>query len=195
MWHKFVIDLECNWKLVPENLADWYHLEVLHKTTLGNYTPADAVRFELFERGAYTVNYQSGPMAPDAKSQFGPIPWFADRDNTYAFSFYLRPNLNFFARIDEFLTMVAWPTGPDTSELHVYVLFPEEWFGEPDFEKRAQSYTDWLKSFLQEDVDMVRSLQQGLKSERFEPGPMVELEKPIHHMLNHHLDRVFEASK
>ena len=142
LWHKFVIDLECNWKLVPENLADWYHLEVLHKTTLGNYTPADAVRFELFERGAYTVNYQSGPMAPDAKSQFGPIPWFADRDNTYAFSFYLRPNLNFFARIDEFLTMVAWPTGPDTSELHVYVLFPEEWFGEPDFEKRGQSYTD-----------------------------------------------------
>ena len=56
-------------------------------------------------------------------------------------------------------------------------------------------YTDWLKMFLQEDVDMVRSLQQGLKSERFEPGPMVELEKPIHHMLNHHLDRVFEASK
>ncbi len=195
LWNKFIIKLACNWKLAPENLADWYHLEVLHKTTLGNYTPADAVRFELFERGGYTVDYQSGPLAPNGESQFGPIPWFGDRDDTYAFSFYLRPNLNFFARIDEFLTMVAWPTGPDSCEHHGYILFPEEWFDQPDFEERAQAYGDWLAVFLQEDVDMVGSLQRGLKAERFEPGPMVELEKPIHHMLNHHLDRVFVSDE
>ena len=192
LWQKFVIKLGCNWKLAPENLADWYHLEVLHKT---NYTPADAVRFELFERGGYTVDYLSGPLAPNGESQFGPIPWFADRATTYAFSFFQRPNLNFFARIDEFLTMVAWPTGPDSCEHWGYILFPEEWFGEPDFERRAQAYSDWITVFLQEDVDMVGSLQRGLKSERFEPGPMVGLEKPIHHMLNHHIDRVFATDE
>ena len=40
LWDKFVVNLECNWKLAPENLADWYHLETLHATTLGHYTPA-----------------------------------------------------------------------------------------------------------------------------------------------------------
>ena len=73
--------------------------------------------------------------------------------------------------------------------------FPEEWFDHPDFEQRAQAYSDWLAVFLQEDLDMVGSLQRGLKSERFEPGPMVELEKPIHHMLNHHLDRLFATDE
>ena len=191
LWDKFVVNLECNWKLAPENLAGWYHLETLHATTLGHYTPAERVSFGLFERGSYTVSYLSGPLAPGGESLFGRIPWLAGRDDTYAFSFYLRPNMNFFTRIDQFLFMIAWPTGPETTEHHIYLMFPEGWFEQPKFAERAQAYSDWMKAFLQEDIDMVGSLQRGFKSQGFEPGPMVGLEKPIHHMINNYLDRMF----
>ncbi len=194
LWDKFVVNLECNWKLAPENLVDWYHLETLHSTTLGHYTPAERVSFELLERGGCTVRYMSGPLTPDAKSRFGPIPWLADEEDTYAYSFYPHPNMNFFARIDEFTFFTAWPTGPETTEHHVYIMFPEEWFEQPNFAERAKVYSDWWKSFLQEDIDMVGSLQRGFKSQSFKPGPMVGLEKPIHHMMNNYLDRLFGSA-
>lgn len=191
LFEKFTIRLDCNWKLVPENLADWYHVEVLHRATLGHYTPTERVRFEHFPRGSYSVKYASGAFAPNGKSLFGSIPWLSDRPDTFAFSFYLPPNLSFFARIDSLVTFTAFPTGPDACDLNVYMLFPAEWFDEADFSERAKVYSDWFRGFLQEDVDIVASLQRGLKSKRFEPGPIVTIEDPIHHMLNDYLDRIF----
>ena len=29
----FSFELDCNWKLIPENFIDVYHVEVLHKQT------------------------------------------------------------------------------------------------------------------------------------------------------------------
>jgi Rieske 2Fe-2S family protein len=189
-----VVRLDCNWKLAPENLADWYHVEVLHRGSLGSYTPTEKVRFEQFDRGSYAVRYSSGSFAPEGKSLFGPMPWLKSRGESFAFSFYLRPNLSFFARTDGLAAFTAWPAGPDACDLCLYLLFPSEWFEQADFASRAKVYSDWFKGFLQEDVDIVASLQRGLKSRRFEPGPMVALEEPIHHMLNDYLDRVFGQS-
>ena len=39
---------------------------------------------------------------------------------------------------------------------------------------------------------MVKSLQRGMGTRAFQPGPMAELEQPIHHVLNAYLDRMFD---
>ena len=38
---------------------------------------------------------------------------------------------------------------------------------------------------------MMRSLQNGVRSRGFEPGPTMKLEKAIHHLLNYYLNRMF----
>jgi hypothetical protein len=39
---------------------------------------------------------------------------------------------------------------------------------------------------------MIESLQKAMSSRAFVPGRMSSLEKPIHHFLNGHIDRIFK---
>lgn len=190
---KVVIEIECNWKLGRENLADWYHVAVLHDPSFGKYTKANADDFKLLDRGGYHLRYNSGPLAPDGKSLFGPMPQVVDEPADLAFSFYLPPSMNFFARTDALYNFVAWPTGPETMEHTVYMLFPEAWFEDPNFEQKRQVYFDFAKLILEEDISVFSSVQRSFKSRSFEPGPLVGLEKPIHHMTNAYLDLLFES--
>ena len=188
---KVVVNIECNWKLGRENLADWYHVAVLHDPSFGKYTKANADDFKLFDRGGYHLRYNSGPLAPDGQSLFGPMPQIADEPTDLAFSFYLPPSMNFFARTDALYNFVTWPTGPETMEHKVYMLFPETWFEDPDFERKRKIYFDFAKLILEEDISVFSSVQRSFKSQSFEPGPMVGLEKPIHHMTTAYLDLLF----
>ena len=38
---KFVFEVPCNWKFVPENLMDMYHVGVIHKTSFGAHFPVN----------------------------------------------------------------------------------------------------------------------------------------------------------
>ena len=51
---------------------------------------------------------------------------------------------------------------------------------------------DFLAYVLGEDSDMVRSLQRGMGTRAFQPGPLAGLEEAIHHVLNAYLDRMFD---
>jgi Rieske 2Fe-2S family protein len=44
-------EIECNWKLLPENLIDVYHVQVLHKDTFGEQFGADDYDFRLTKYG------------------------------------------------------------------------------------------------------------------------------------------------
>ena len=69
--------------------------------------------------------------------------------------------------------------------------YPSDWFEEPAFEEKAKINADFLEMVLEEDNDMLRSLQNGVGSRHFRPGPTVAPEKGIHQMLNQYLDRMF----
>ena len=51
-------------------------------------------------------------------------------------------------------------------------------------------YTEFLTEFVEEDRDMMESLQNGSGAKRFDPGPMSRLEQPIHHVVQHYLKSV-----
>jgi phenylpropionate dioxygenase-like ring-hydroxylating dioxygenase large terminal subunit len=112
-------------------------------------------------------------------------------DPLYAFTIFVRPCMNIFARYDLVQPITYFPLGPDKTEVSVYTLFPAVHFARPDFEANAQIYRDFIRVVIEEDRAMLDSLQRGLKSRRFVPGPTVALEMPIHHMLNRYLDRMF----
>ena len=62
--NKIVIDLDCNWKLVHENLMDFYHVGVLHAKTFGSKFSWKNEDVILKENGSLSIWYKAGPPTP-----------------------------------------------------------------------------------------------------------------------------------
>ena len=189
---KIVLDLDCNWKFLIENVMDMYHAHTLHGQSFGQHTSYDDLKVTLFDRGGLRSDYASGPIAPDGKTLFGKMPWMEDKPDDFALFGYMQPNTYIVCRVDQVRMLITWPTEPGKCQGLMYSLFPQEHFANPDFWDRADKYHTYLAYVLGEDSDMVRSLQRGMEAQAFEPGPLAGLEKAIHHFLNGYLDRMLD---
>jgi choline monooxygenase len=189
--NKVVIPLKCNWKFVPENLMDFYHVNVLHVGTFGGnftWTNDDVV---LKEKGGLTIFYKAGPPTPGGELLLGKMPWMEDQDKSFACTGFLAPNFTIFGRVDCVRPTIVWPVSESECEIWVYHLFPEKVFERPDIEEKLKVYRDYQRKVLGEDQQMVESMQKAMGSRAYVPGRMSTLEKPLHHYLNAHIDRIF----
>ena len=59
---KMVVDLNCNWKFVSENVMDLYHVYAIHLRTFGGAIDIEAFPFHLRERGGFKSIYDAAPM-------------------------------------------------------------------------------------------------------------------------------------
>jgi Rieske 2Fe-2S family protein len=188
---KTVLELNCNWKFVVENLMDVYHIGTVHGRSFGAYYKGDRERyaFTLLPRGGYSFFFEAGPVTTDGKSHFGKMPWL-DRSETMACLGFLAPNVNFSARCDSIRHWLTWPISPGKSQLISYTLVAKDVPQRSDFKGNLPYYVDALKMAIDEDREMVESLQNGVRSRQFEPGPLAKLEGPIHHVMNNYLDQL-----
>ena len=187
---EYVFDIECNWKFVPENLMDIYHAKAIHGDSFAKRFTMDGFGFEIAPGGKYHATYESYTMAPDGLPLFDRMPWMKDKGEYYAYTVYVRPTMNFFARPDVLQPWVCYPLDVDLTRIVVWTQFPESTFKEPAFAERNKVYADFIRLVAAEDAEMMRSLQNGVGARKFEPGPTVHLEKAIHHNLNYYLDRM-----
>jgi len=191
--NRIVLDLECNWKFVHENLMDFYHVGVLHAKTFGarfSWTDDDV---HLKPGGGISIFYAAGPPTPGAEPLLGRMPWLEDRPVSFACTGFLAPNCTLFGRIDCVRFMVGWPDGPGRSRTIIYQLFPEAFFERPGFRETLRIYHEYQLQILEEDRSMIESMQRAMASSAYRPGRMSTQEKPLHHYLNGYLDRVLEA--
>jgi len=191
MGDKLVTELPCNWKLVVENIIDIYHMKVVHAKTNGRFITEESVTFDLKENGGYIFGYDSGPSTVSGEPMFGRIPWLADKPKMFSISGFLRPNFTLFGRIDDVHPFVSWPVAPNRTKTIVYTLFPREFFDDPQFDEKVSSYREQTIKTLQEDNNIIRSLQKAMSTEQFKPGYMASLEKGVHHVINYYIDRMF----
>lgn len=189
---KHVVELDCNWKFVVENLQDFYHVQVLHLDTFGGHINIDDFVFNVKEKGGFSSFYDAAPDTPDSQSLFGQMPWLADKPMSFAYTGYLAPNFHIFGRVDESHPMVIRPLSPNKTQIIVYHVFPAEHFEQPDFMDKAKIYHDFLVNVLEEDREMVDSMQRGMNSRLFEPGPLSRMEVNLHSLINYTLDRIFD---
>ncbi|WP_353194231.1 aromatic ring-hydroxylating oxygenase subunit alpha [Pusillimonas noertemannii] len=194
--NKTIIELDCNWKLVHENLMDFYHVNVLHAGTFGGrFTWDNDNDVILKERGGVSMWYKAGPPTPGAEPLLGKMPWLEDRDYSFSSEGFLQPNLTLFGRVDCARPFVVWPLSESKCQIIAYQLFPKEVFERPDIRETLKIYEDYLKKVLEEDRMMIESLQKAMSTRGFVPGPMSVLEKAIHHFLNGHIERVLEPKQ
>ena len=186
---KTVIDLDCNWKFAVEHLMDLYHLRAAHAEGLAPPCRGNQDRaVKLLPRGGYSLHFEAAPSAKNGLSPFGKMPWLMDRPDGLACLGFLAPNLNFAARVDAIRHLVSWPLAPDRSRLICYTLLPAEVFGKPGFAAMLGAYANCLRRAVEEDRAVMQSLQNGVSSRHFEPGPLSSLEGPAHHVINNYLD-------
>lgn len=187
------LDLSCNWKFVPENLMDFYHVGVLHAGTFGSRFAWENQNVHLKPGGGIAIFYSAGPPTPGAQPLLGKMPWLEDRPIGFACTGFLPPNCTVFGRIDCVRMFAAWPDGPGRSRTSIYHLFPEEFFARPGFHETLKIYRDYQLQVLEEDRSMLESMQIAMASPAYKPGRMSTLEKPLHHYLNGYVDRLFNG--
>ena len=185
---KYVTELDCNWKFVVENLQDFYHVQVLHLDTFGGHINIDDFVFNVKEKGGFSSFYDAAPDTPDSESLFGQMRWLADKPMSFAYTGFLSPNFHIFGRVDESHPMVIWPLSPSKTQIVVYHVFPAE------FKEKAKVYHDFLVAVLEEDREMVDSMQRGMASRMFDPGPLSRMEVNLHSLINYNLDRIFDGA-
>ena len=188
----FSTELDCNWKFVVENLMDVYHVGTLHAESFGKRyrDEPESSFFKLWRNGGYSFHFRAAPLTADGESKFGPMPSVADRDADFACLGFIAPNMNFAARWDSMRLWVTWPLSAEKSQLLGYTLFPRGAFDDPNFSGKVDQYISFLSEFVEEDRQMMESLQNGSAARRFEPGPMSRLEQPIHHAIQNYLANV-----
>ena len=193
--NRIEIELNCNWKLVHENLMDFYHVGVLHAKTFGAKFSWDNEDWQLKPDGGLSIFYRAGPPTPGVEPLLGKMPWLENEPFSYACTGFMAPNFTFFGRIDCIRPMIAWPIDEAHTRLVIYHLFPESFFERPDIEEKLKIYHDHQIVVLEEDRGMIESMQKAMSSPAYQPGRLSTLEIAIHHFLNGYFERVVSSDQ
>ena len=184
-------EFECNWKFVAENQVDIYHAGTVHAETFGSYIDPEEFPFEIKDDGSIVTFYDAAPFTFSGKPLFGKMPPIADKPESFAAVGFLPPNMHMFVRCENFRPVIHWPLSPTRTKLIYFSIFPTEFLDRPDFQSGVEEYHRYYAQVVAEDTVMIESLQRAQKATMFEPGPMSKLEKGIHNIINHYLNRVF----
>jgi choline monooxygenase len=189
---RMVVDVQCNWKLLVENLIDIYHVPVLHKSSFGGFlkTKQEEVDFTILPRGGWLYDQESKPHSKKGNQLFPTLPWLEGKSPGMAPKAGIYPNINLSCRFDSLRMWQLWPNGVGKTQMHVFMLFPPATFDAPGFAENFEEYKAFVRQIISEDASMVVSLQAAAGSRFFAPGPMSHLEGAVHHIINHYLDEL-----
>ena len=188
---KFEMEFACNWKLIVENLLDFYHVAALHQDTIGQGFDVTLMDLDNKPDGRFSCFFERESPMPGGKPLLDVLPALHDKPSTLNSVGFLPPNLNLIFRPDYMRPFVIWPLSPTRCKLIGYPLFAREAFDKPGFEAASETYHQLHVATLAEDLEMVKSLQNACDSRNFVPGRMSRVEATVHNTLNWYLDRMF----
>jgi glycine betaine catabolism A len=177
-------DLACNWKVVLENYHECYHCPLIHPELCQVSPPASGDNFELdgaWVGGTMDLRDHAATMSLDGHSDGVPIPGLdAERLRTVAY-LGLFPNLLLSLHPDYLLTHLVEPLGPDLSHVVCTWYFPPEATERPGFDP-AYAVEFWDRTNRQ-DWAACESVQRGMASPHFQPGPLAPAEDAVYHVV------------
>lgn len=165
--HRTEVCLKANWKVAIENYAECYHCELIHKSLVSG-----VLDFE-----SYTIQVIGQAQKHLSRSRSGASRAydFDDSNTTEFVAWWLWPNFAFQSYPGGRIHVWNW-TPLDVNNTHLTV----DWYFP------SQDMADWERKLIEhhaantfvEDQAVINSVQQGLKSRGYEPGPlMIDQEK------------------
>ena len=151
----------CNWLVAVENYNECYHCKVVHKTFASGVIDPQSYNIQAFG-GAKCLHHT-------AKAQSGASAWYDTSGSDYG-SFFLWPGFS----------LQLYPSGL-VNTYHWQPLSPEETRVFRGWYSRDGVVDDGLQKVIDldrdttfaEDLALVRSVQRGLGSLGYRPGPLV----------------------
>lgn len=155
------VEEDCNWKVSVENYSECYHCRVAHPTlSTGVMDPAD---YRITAQG-YCLKHAAGCAPPERMS------YEADTEAVGYCLWYLWPAFAFQVYPGGALNTYLWrPEGVEKVVVH------RGWYtgsGLPEETVRKLAQQD-LDTTVAEDLGLVNSVQRGLRSKGYAPGPLV----------------------
>jgi len=175
-------DLQANWKLVIENYHECYHCPLIHPE-LCRVSPSHSGRNFHGEPGAWIggeMELAAGAetMSLDGRSGGSPLRRLDERQRRHVVYVQIFPNLLLSLHPDYVMTHRIEPITATSCRVECQWLFAPEVVAHPDFDP---SYAvDFWDVTNRQDWRAVESVQRGLASPKFVPGPLGPSEDAVH---------------
>ena len=177
-------ELAANWKVVLENYHECYHCPLIHPELCQVSPPASGDNFELdgaWVGGTMDLKDHAATMSLDGHSDGVPIPGLdGERLRTVAY-LGLFPNLLLSLHPDYVMTHLVEPLAADRSRIVCTWYFPPEAAERPGFDP-SYAVEFWDRTNRQ-DWAACESVQRGMASPHFQPGPLAPAEDAVYHVV------------
>ncbi|MGH8971113.1 MAG: RHO alpha subunit C-terminal catalytic domain-containing protein, partial [Actinomycetes bacterium] len=169
--HDYVV--AANWKVVTENYHECYHCPLIHPELCQVSPPTSGANYDLpgaWVGGSMDLRDAAETMSLDGRSLGRPIEDVDPRVVRYLGLF---PNLLLSLHPDYVMTHRMTPVAPDRTRIECEWLFPDAGV-DP-----AYAVDFWDRTNRQ-DWAACESVQRGLGSPHFRPGPLAPAEDAVH---------------
>jgi choline monooxygenase len=163
---RWVLEVNCNWKLAVENYCESYHLPWVHPGLNSYSRLEDHYHIEApgHFSGQGTQVYRQ--LRGEDGGTFPDFPDLSDRWDTAAEYVALYPNLLLGVHRDHSFAIVLLPDGTGRTSEHVHLYYAS---GDTDPELRARNAELWKQVFA-EDIFVVEGMQRGRHGPLFDGG-------------------------
>lgn len=181
--HTEVYEVDANWKLVWENAQECYHCNANHPEFIRTFdvremsqpTAGEAPLWYSEDRRSQSARF---PLKPGAVSltmsgepaSAKPMGEFAQGLEPYTAAAHLKPGFAFVFSADYGITFVDTPVSPDRTHVKVQWLVHRDAVEGVDYE--VDNLIRVWDQTNRQDWELCRSVQEGVKSQAFEPGPL-----------------------
>lgn len=155
----------CNWKVSVENYSECYHCQLNHPTFANGIVKAST--YDIQPQG-YCLRHTTECQNLDKMSY--PIDVTANKYAGHYSSWFLWPMMSFQVYPGNILNTYVWQAVD-----HETVLIRRGWFGteEADADMLHELAVQDRQTTVEEDIHLVESVQRGLNSRGYKPGPLV----------------------
>ena len=175
-------EVAANWKLIVENYHECYHCPNIHPE-LCRITPSDSGRNldpdGLWCGGSMDLKDHAQTMSLTGRSDRPPLPGITDEMRREVLYFGLFPNLLISLHPDYVLFHRIEPLAPDHSRVECGWLFPSDAGPEIDPSDAVEFWDITNK----QDWRACESVQRGVASRGYRPGPLAMEEDAVHQFL------------
>jgi len=160
-------DVNCNWKAFLDVFNEYYHLDFVHPSSIGNLYLKPEVQDSTIGDFASQFGRTSGTGALLESEQQSTLPmidglvepWSLGARYTWVF-----PNMAFAAGKEAVWLYEAYPINPNRCHVKQSICFPQSTTKLADFEEKSQAYYQRLDAAMDEDITALENQQQGLRN-------------------------------
>lgn len=168
-------EVAANWKLLVENYLECYHCPSIHPELCRVQDPRGEEDFSAegeWIGGASELRPDAETMSLTGRSAGTMLPGLSPAQRRRILYFYVRPNLLLSLHPDYVMAHRIDALGPDRTGVECAWLFPPEVVA-----RGATSYaTEFWDRTNRQDWHACESVQRGVSSAAYEPGPLADAE-------------------